>query len=331
MALNTRIQTKRDTAANWEAKNPVLLDGEMIIVITNAGDTRFKIGDGTKTYTQLPFQDESLYNALSGKADSDHKHDLATTTTAGMVMVDGTAGIGVNTENGNLFVKEATTSEIDDKQHSYKPITPNNLDYAVKAALVDNANELSETERENALSWLCAMSNISKSKSSGDVTDLLGSDNCRYMFTSSVTGMPFDGEWWFVDVYGSGYTDITIVAYPVLVDTDRTFAHMYIKTCANGVWGNWQEVVTRDNNGYINSYGFGATNRIVVDNGEKAMAIYPNGIGSERDGNVWIDYAGDAYFTDVYVNQKKAATEEYVTAAIEAAFANIARAEEVAF
>ena len=68
-ALNTRIKIKRDTAANWETKNPVLLDGELIIVYTKVGDIRLKIGDGTKTYTQLPFQDESLYNSLSGKAD----------------------------------------------------------------------------------------------------------------------------------------------------------------------------------------------------------------------------------------------------------------------
>lgn len=70
MALNTRIKTRRDTAANWEVQNPVLLEGELIIVTTNAGDTRFKVGDGVKTYKQLPFQDESLYNALSGKADT---------------------------------------------------------------------------------------------------------------------------------------------------------------------------------------------------------------------------------------------------------------------
>ena len=60
-----RIKNKRDTSANWEANNPVLLNGELIIVDTNAGDTRFKIGDGTKTYTQLPFQDEALYNVLN--------------------------------------------------------------------------------------------------------------------------------------------------------------------------------------------------------------------------------------------------------------------------
>lgn len=65
-----RIQTKRDTASNWEKNNPVLLSGEMIIVDTNAGDTRFKIGDGSKRYSQLPFQDEALYNVLNSKQDT---------------------------------------------------------------------------------------------------------------------------------------------------------------------------------------------------------------------------------------------------------------------
>ena len=69
MSFNARIKSKRDTASNWETNNPVLLNGELIIVDTNAGDVRFKIGDGVKTYTQLPFQDESLYNVLSTKAD----------------------------------------------------------------------------------------------------------------------------------------------------------------------------------------------------------------------------------------------------------------------
>ena len=70
-----RVKNKRDTAANWERNNPVLLNGELIIVDTNVGDVRFKIGDGTKTYTQLPFQDESVYSALSGKADESHDHN----------------------------------------------------------------------------------------------------------------------------------------------------------------------------------------------------------------------------------------------------------------
>lgn len=84
--------------------------------------------------------------------------DVATTTTPGLVMVDGTAGIGVNTENGNLYIKEAETNEIDGKEHSYKPITPNNLDYAVKAGVTNNANTLSDTEKTAARQWIGAAS-----------------------------------------------------------------------------------------------------------------------------------------------------------------------------
>lgn len=61
---------RRDTAANWEAKNPVLKNGEYITVITNSGAIRHKTGDGTKAYNQLPFEDEPLYNALAKKCDA---------------------------------------------------------------------------------------------------------------------------------------------------------------------------------------------------------------------------------------------------------------------
>lgn len=46
--LNARIKFKKDTASNWTNKNPVLLDGERILVVTSAGEIRTKTGDGTK-------------------------------------------------------------------------------------------------------------------------------------------------------------------------------------------------------------------------------------------------------------------------------------------
>ena len=67
--LNARVKHKRDTSANWTAADPVLKNGEIIIVDTAEGGTRFKIGDGTKKYTQLPFEDESLRNLLNDKLD----------------------------------------------------------------------------------------------------------------------------------------------------------------------------------------------------------------------------------------------------------------------
>lgn len=68
--FNARIRQKRDTSANWTAKDPILLDGEIIIVDTASGSVRKKVGDGTKTYSQLPFDDEEIYNALAGKCDA---------------------------------------------------------------------------------------------------------------------------------------------------------------------------------------------------------------------------------------------------------------------
>lgn len=63
--FNTRIQLKIDEENNWIAQDPVLLDGEMIIVTTDAGDVRMKIGDGTSTYTELPFTDEKIMNSIT--------------------------------------------------------------------------------------------------------------------------------------------------------------------------------------------------------------------------------------------------------------------------
>ena len=105
--FNTRVKNKRDTKANWEKKNPVLLDGEIIIVTTTSGDTRFKVGDGKKTYNQLPFQDQktrdlipSVDASLSStstnpvqnkiiKSELDKKaeRDVVNTTTNGLMSV----------------------------------------------------------------------------------------------------------------------------------------------------------------------------------------------------------------------------------------------------
>lgn len=71
--FNTRVKNKRDTAANWEAVATTFqpLDGELIIVDTSAGKTRFKVGryDAAKGrllyYNEIPFTDEYLYNDLN--------------------------------------------------------------------------------------------------------------------------------------------------------------------------------------------------------------------------------------------------------------------------
>lgn len=61
--FNTRIKNKIDTYTNWVEKDPVLLNGEIAVVVIPAetgavqGEpvTLFKVGDGTKKFSQLDF------------------------------------------------------------------------------------------------------------------------------------------------------------------------------------------------------------------------------------------------------------------------------------
>lgn len=66
--FNSRIKLKRDTSSNWTSNNPVILNGEIILVDTAEGELRFKIGDGVKTYTELPFEDEVVRNLIANKS-----------------------------------------------------------------------------------------------------------------------------------------------------------------------------------------------------------------------------------------------------------------------
>lgn len=62
---NTRIQLKRDTEKNWTSKNPVLYDGEMIIIKTSDGKIKRKIGDGVKKFSELPYDEITIDSATS--------------------------------------------------------------------------------------------------------------------------------------------------------------------------------------------------------------------------------------------------------------------------
>ena len=68
--FNARVRNKRDTSANWTANDPVLLNGEIIIVDTASGEVRYKVGDGVKKYSQLPFSDEAVKALISALVPS---------------------------------------------------------------------------------------------------------------------------------------------------------------------------------------------------------------------------------------------------------------------
>ena len=50
--MATKIQLRRDTKANWETADPILMAGEVAL---ETDTRRHKIGNGTDTYTALPY------------------------------------------------------------------------------------------------------------------------------------------------------------------------------------------------------------------------------------------------------------------------------------
>ena len=98
--FNARIKNKRDTSANWTTQDPVLLNGEIIAVDTASGETRFKVGDGEKTFTQLPYTDENVLSKIKNYTAGD---GISISDTG---VISSTGGGG----GSDVFVIEMTTS-----------------------------------------------------------------------------------------------------------------------------------------------------------------------------------------------------------------------------
>ena len=143
--LASRIKMKRDTSANWNTNNPILLNGEIIIVDTDS---------------QLPFQDEYIRNLIANKldktataadssklngheasyyaVDSNVVHKNGEETIAGVKTFSGkinaNAGAAIKT-SGNAILNVETIATTTDYAHIYTSGTSNN-----KRPLVLNAS-----------------------------------------------------------------------------------------------------------------------------------------------------------------------------------------------
>ena len=87
--FNARIQHKRDTVANWDTNDPILLNGE-IIIIDDENTIKYKVGNGTSKYSELPFTDEYVINRIAqleeSKADINYVETLYKTLNSNTVL-----------------------------------------------------------------------------------------------------------------------------------------------------------------------------------------------------------------------------------------------------
>jgi hypothetical protein len=101
MPVQTKIQVRRDTAANWTSTNPTLAAGE-IGFETDTG--KFKIGTGSLAWNNASLKYSQDASLLSGAAS------LTSLTTTGAVTIGGNL-----TVNGTTTSINSSTLQVDDK------------------------------------------------------------------------------------------------------------------------------------------------------------------------------------------------------------------------
>ncbi len=200
----SRFQNKRDTAANFTTNNPVLLDGELVVVDTGSGVTRLKSGDGSSKFSALPYLDEPIYNkipvasTIAGKAPGtaavgsstkyareDHVHPKQTT-------VSGNAGTATKlatarTINGVSFDGSANITVADSTK---LPLTGGTLTGILKFKTSSWAGNILASNAENKKRY-----ELYSNSNSGAIapvvlsvfTDDTGSANVKYIFGTNGT------------------------------------------------------------------------------------------------------------------------------------------------
>ena len=193
--INARAKNKRDTSANWTAADPVLLDGEIIIVDTAEGEVRTKIGDGTKKYSQLPFEDEKLRSLLNNKLDKNGKVDWSNIENAPTIpsnldnvvtydeggIVDAADPIDADTLGGYSAAYFATKSSVDATNSSLSSLQTS---LSNAEANITSLQSSMDSANSNISSLQTSAGNLSSSKvdkSGGTMTGkLIAQNNTDY-------------------------------------------------------------------------------------------------------------------------------------------------------
>jgi hypothetical protein len=66
---------RRDTEANWQSINPIIANGELIIVDTDEG-IKIKIGDRVSHFNELEYIDKPITDVLSQKANKSELNSI---------------------------------------------------------------------------------------------------------------------------------------------------------------------------------------------------------------------------------------------------------------
>lgn len=260
----TRIQLRRDTAANWTANNPVLAAGEPAYE-TDTG--KFKIGDGSKTYTALPYKGEG--GGSGGGAEIDD-----TTTSTDKVWSSSKTNSEIQNVAGEVVDIQADVADLDSLTSTLSTdvaglkTTTTNLNTSVDALNTDVTN-IGDTEVITSCYVSTDGKKLNVSKKKLGETDPLQTSTASYTLQKLTAGENITIEGDVISATGGSTPDNMVTT-----NTNQTIGG--VKTFKNDIIINQWASSPTVREAHIDMSNGNQTQFISADGTNKEFGLYSN-------------------------------------------------------
>ena len=217
--LKTRILICNDTSANWGSSEKVLLKGELAIEFTTDGAPKFKVGDGTNTFSALPYATMTtaeITTAITNAVNA-AKHSHANKTTLDAIEVALTNALKKNYDAAYT--------------HSTQAHAPSNAQANVIETVKVNGTALTPSSKAVDISVPTKVSQLTNDAgyktTDNNTTYGLGANASAANGNAKITLTGSDSSSKSVSIKGSGATTVTTDANGAVVvtSTNTVYSH----------------------------------------------------------------------------------------------------------
>lgn len=217
--LKTRILICNDTSANWGSSEKVLLKGELAIEFTTDGAPKFKVGDGTNTFSALPYATMTtaeITTAITNAVNA-AKHSHANKTTLDAIEVALTNALKKNYDAAYT--------------HSTQAHAPSNAQANVIETVKVNGTALTPSSKAVDISVPTKVSQLTNDAgyktTDNNTTYGLGANASAANGNAKITLTGSDSSSKSVTIKGSGATTVTTDANGAVVvtSTNTVYSH----------------------------------------------------------------------------------------------------------
>lgn len=217
--LKTRILICNDTSANWGSSEKVLLKGELAIEFTTDGAPKFKVGDGTNTFSALPYATMTTAEITTAVTNAVNaaKHSHANKTTLDAIEVALTNALKKNYDAAYT--------------HSTQAHAPSNAQANVIETVKVNGTALTPSSKAVDISVPTKVSQLTNDAgyktTDNNTTYGLGANASAANGNAKITLTGSDSSSKSVTIKGSGATTVTTDANGAVVvtSTNTVYSH----------------------------------------------------------------------------------------------------------